>query len=155
MEEVPTAEKTVVEADEATGLISGQQMEHVATVVPSVKTDSVLLMGKLARNVTRTTLFTYVGNAKGRSLLASTTTMAHPRLETTQEETSKATKVSEATMPATEATGVTTSHTESFMKYKLMINYRTSSQNEAATTAIRMMLMTQSLIGWCLKKATQ
>ena len=130
-------------------------MEHAATVVPSVKRDNVLPMGKLARIVTtRIILLTYVGNAKGRGLLASTITMVHPSgVETTTEETSEPTMVSEATVAATEATGVATSHLETFMKYKLMISYRTSSKNKAATTATVIMLMTQSLIGWCLNKA--
>ena len=55
-------------AKEVTGLMHGQQMEHVATVVPSVKRD------------------TYVGNAKGKGLLASFMTMVHPSgVETTTE----------------------------------------------------------------------
>ena len=66
MEEIPTVGEPMVEAKEVTGLIQGQQMEHVATVVPSVKGHNVLPMGKLARNVkTRITLLMYVGNAKG------------------------------------------------------------------------------------------
>ena len=41
-------------------------------------------------------------------------------------------------------------------KYKLMISYRTSSKNKAElTTAIMIMLMTQSLIESCLNKASQ
>ena len=35
------------------------------------------------------------------------------------------------------------------------INYRTSSKNKAATTAIIIMHTAQSLIGWCLKKLNQ
>ena len=140
----------MVEAKEVTGLIQGQQMEHLATVVPSVKRDSVLPMGKLARIVTtRITLPEYVGDAKGQGLLASSITMVHlSRVEATTGETSK------ATMAATEIRGVATSHAETFMKYKLMISYRTSSKNEVATTTMMIMLMTQSLTGWCLNKAT-
>ena len=75
MEEVPAVGETVVEAEEVASLIQGQQMEHVATVVPSVKRDSVLTMEKLAKIVTtRIILLTYVGNAKGRGLLASSVT---------------------------------------------------------------------------------
>ena len=44
-------------------------------------------------------------------------------------------------------TGVATSHAETFMKYKLMISYRTSSKNKAATTAMMIMLTTQRLMG--------
>ena len=123
----------MVEAEEVIGLIEGQQMEHAATVVPNVKRDSFLYMGKLAGIVTRITLLTYVGNAKGH--LASTITMFHPNgVETTTAETN------EATEAEPEATGVATSHTEIFMKYKLMISYRTSSKNEAATTAMMIIL---------------
>ena len=144
MEGVPTMGEIMVEDKEVAGLIQGQQLEHVATVVPSVKRDSVLPMGKISRIITRITLLTYVGNAKGRGLLASTITMVLPsRVETTTEETSETTVVSWATMAATEATGVATSHAETFTKYKLMISYRTSSRNEAATTAMMIMLMTQ------------
>ena len=123
-------------------------MEHVAAVVPSVKRDSALPMGKLARIViTRITLLTYVGNAKGRGLLASTIAMVLPSMvETTTEETSKAMRISGATVAAIKATGVATSHIETFMKYKLMTSYRTSFKNKAATTAIIIMLMTKSLI---------
>ena len=147
----------MVEAEKVAGLIQGQQMEHVATVVPSVKRDSVLPVGKLAGIVTgRITLLMYVGNSKGRGLLASPVTMVHPSVvETTTEETCKETLVSGATMAAIEATGVATSHAETFMKCKLMISYRTSSKNKAATTAMMIMLMTQRFIGWCLNKATQ
>ena len=149
--------ETILEAEEVTGLIQGQQMEHAATVVTSVKRDNVLPTGKLTRIVrTRITLLTYVGYAKCRGLLASTVTMVHPsRVETTTEETSEAIMVSGATMAGTKATGVATSHAETLMKYKLMISYRTSSKNEAATTAMMIMLIIQSLIGWCLNKATQ
>ena len=132
-------------------------MEHATIVVPSVKTDSVLPMGKLARIVTtRITLLMYVGNTKSRGLLASTVTMVHSSMmETTTEETNETTMVSGETVAAIKARGVATSHTETFMKYKLMIRYRTSSKNKAATTAIMIILMTQSLLGWCLNKATQ
>ena len=48
----------------------------------------------------------YVGNANGKGLLASTSTMVHPNgFQTTTEETSKATMVLRAIMAATEATG--------------------------------------------------
>ena len=63
--------------------------------------------------------------------------------------------VSGAIRTATEDTGVATSHAETFIKYKLMISYRTSSKNKAATMAMINMLTTQSLIGWYLNKATQ
>ena len=127
----------------------------MATVVPSVKRDSVLPMGKLARIVTtRIILLMYVVNVKCRGLLASTITMVHPSgMKTTTEKTSKATMVSGATVTATEATGVATSHAGTFMKYKLMISSRTSSKNKAATMAAIIMLTTQSLNGWCLNKA--
>ena len=51
VEEVSTVHETIVEA-EVTGLIQGQQIEHVATVLPSVKRYSVHPMGKLARMLT-------------------------------------------------------------------------------------------------------
>ena len=58
--------------------MQGQQTEHVDTVILSLKRDSVLPVGTLGRIViTRITLLTYVGNAKGRSLLASAITMVH------------------------------------------------------------------------------
>ena len=41
----------MVDAKEVIGLIQGQQKEHAATAVLSVKRDSVLLMGKCARIV--------------------------------------------------------------------------------------------------------
>ena len=118
---------------------------------------SVLLTGKLSRIVTsRITLLVYVGNIKGRGLLASTITMVHPRgLETSTEETSGETVVLVETVSAMKATGVATSHVETIIKYKLTIIYRTSSKNKASTTATMIMLITQSLIGWCLKKVTQ
>ena len=82
-------------------------------------------------------------NAKGRNLLASTITMVHPSgVETTTEETSEAAMA-----------GLATSHAEIFMKYQLMISYRTSPRNNAATKAMVIMLMTQRLIGWCINKA--
>ena len=132
-------------------------MEHVATMVPNVKRDSVLPMGKLVRTVTtRITLLTCVGNTKGSGLLASTVIMVHSSgVETTTEETSEAIVVSGATMAATEATWDATSHTETVMKSKLMISYRTSSKDKASTTATMIMLMTHSLIGWCLNKPIQ
>ena len=77
------------------------------------------------------------------------------RVETTTEETIKATMVSGITMAATKATVMATSHIETFMNYRLTISYRTSSKSKAATTATMIMLMTKSLIGWCLNKATQ
>ena len=90
----------------------------------------------------------YVCNVKGRGLLASTVTTVHPRgLETTTVETIKVTMVLGTTMTATEAIGVATSPAETFMKYKLMISYRTSSKNEAAAAGMVIMLTTQSLIG--------
>ena len=143
--------ETLVEAEEVTGFIQGQQMEHEGTVVPSVKRDHVLPMGKLARIVTtRITLLMYLGSAKGRGLLASTITMVNPsKAETTIEETS------EATMTATKATGVANGHAQTFMNNKLMISYRTSSKNKVDTTAMMILLMTQSLTGLCLNQATQ
>ena len=39
--------ETMVEAKEVTGLIQGQQMEHVATVIPGVKRDSSSPLGHL------------------------------------------------------------------------------------------------------------
>ena len=157
LEKVPTMGEIMVEAKEVTGLIWGQQMEHVASVVPNLKRDSILPMGKLARFVTRRiTLLMYVGNAKGRGLLASTITMVHLSVvERTTEETSEATMDSGATMAAMKATGVATSHTETFMKYKLMISYRTSSKNKAATNTMMIILMALSQTEWCLNKATQ
>ena len=126
---------------EVTGLIQCQQMEHAATMVPSVKRDSILPMGKLARIVTRITLLTYVDNAKGRGLLALTVTMVHSsRVETNIQKTSETTMVARATVTATEATGVATSQAETLMKHKLMISYRTSSKNEAATTPMMIIL---------------
>ena len=121
-------------------------------MIPSVKRDSALPTGKLARIVTtRNILLVYVGDAKGRGLLASTITMVHPsRVETTIEETSEANFISGATMAAMEATGAT-SHAETFMKYKLMTSYRTNTKNKAATTAMMIMLMIQNRIGWSLK----
>ena len=118
-------------------------MKHVATVVLSVKMDSTLPTGKPARIVTtRITMPMYVGNTKGRGALASTVTMVHPiMVETTIEETS------EATVAAIKATGMATSHAETFMKCKLMISYRTSSKNKGPTTAIMIILTKQSLIG--------
>ena len=53
MEEVPSVEETVVQVEEATGLAQGQQIKHVATVLPSVKGNSVLPMEKPARSVTK------------------------------------------------------------------------------------------------------
>ena len=157
VEKVPTAGETKAEAGEVADLIQGQQMEHAATVVLSVKRDSVLPMGKLARIVTtKITLLTYVGNTEGRGLVASTVKMVHPsEVETTTEETSKATMVSGATKAATEARGVAISHTKTLIKYKLMNNYMTSSKKKAASAAMMIMLITQSLIRWCLNKATQ
>ena len=118
-------------------------MEHGATVVPCVERNSVLPTGKLAKIVTRRTLLMYVGNAKGRGLLVSTITMVQPSgVETTTEETSEATAISEATVAATEASGMVTSLAETFMKHNITISYRTSSKNNAATTAMMIMLMT-------------
>ena len=112
-------------------------------MVPIVKRYSVLPMGKLARTVTRTiTLLMYVDNAKGRGLLASTLIMVHPSmLEKTSEETSEEIVVSGANVAAIEATGVATDHAETFMKYKLMISYRTSSKTKGATTGMMIMLV--------------
>ena len=75
-------------------------------------------------------------------------------METTTEDTSEPTVVSGATVVAIDAACVATSYTETLMKYKLMIRYRTGSKNKAVTTAMMIMLMTKSLIGWCLNKAT-
>ena len=116
----------MVDAEDVTGLIQGQQMEHAATVVPSVKRSSVLPIGNCAKIVT-----------------------------TRIQGISEATVVSVVTMSATEATVVANRHAEKFMKYKLMISFRTSFKNEAVTTAMMFLLMTQSLIGWYLNKATQ
>ena len=138
----------MVEARKVAGLIQGQQTEHVTTVVPSVKRDSVLPIRKLARIITtRIILLTYVGNAKGKGLPVSTVTMVHPSCgETNIKETSVASMASGATVAATEATMMATNHAETFMtfmNYKLTICYRTSSKNKAATTAMMIMLMTQ------------
>ena len=61
-------------------------------------------------------------------------------------------KTSEATVAANETIGVPTIYVETFMKCKLMIIYRASSKKRAATTAMMIMLTTENLIGWCLKK---
>ena len=100
--------ETVVEAKEVTGVIQGPQMEHVATVVPSAKRYSVLPMGKLPRIVTRRiTLLIYVGNAKGRGLLASTVTVVHPSMvETTIEINSDVTMVSGAILAEIKVQGL-------------------------------------------------
>ena len=58
-------------------------------------------------------------------------------------------------MAATKDTVVASSHTETFMKYKLIISYRTTSKKKVATTSMMIMFMAKSLIGWCLNKATQ
>ena len=104
--------------------------------------------GKTCKIVTRRiTLLTYVDSAKGRGLLASTVTMIHPsRMKSTTEETSQAIMVSGETVVTTEATGVATSHTETFMRYKVTTSYRTSSKNEATNTDMMIMLTNQSLI---------
>ena len=92
MEEVPTIGEPSVEAEEAVDVIQGQQLNHVATVVPCIRRDSVLPTEKLAKNVaTRITLLVHVGNAKVRGLLASTIIMVHlSKVESTTEETCEA-----------------------------------------------------------------
>ena len=64
----------------------------------------------------RTILPVYVGNVKGRGLLASTIIMVHPiGVETITGEHSEATMVSRVTLASTEATGVATSYIETLM----------------------------------------
>ena len=110
-------------------------------------TDNIITKQNEKHPCSRTILLAYVGNTKGRGLLASTITTVHPRwVETTTEETSKVTVISGATVAATEVKGVATSDAETFPKYKLKISYMTSSKKIAATTATVVMLTTQSLI---------
>ena len=71
--------ETVEEAKEVTGLTQGQQMEHAANVVPSVKRDSILPTGKTCKNCSNKDHFAHVcGPHKGRCLLASNLIMVYP-----------------------------------------------------------------------------
>ena len=59
--------ESMVEAEEIAGFIQGQQIEHAATVVPSVKREGVLPMGKLARIVTTRTIWLSVDFLNNRT----------------------------------------------------------------------------------------